>query len=102
EFANYEKEDINLEERKKHAISKQKKATIAILHVLGNTLVAKDLTQARGLVIEQSDAMSGGGHKVSKSAMSSRFTSEVTSETIAKLEKDRVHFEMQCKRTLDL
>ncbi|CAG8700900.1 13131_t:CDS:10 [Funneliformis caledonium] len=76
----------------------------AFYSVLGNTLVAKDLTQASriafsetrwrvmilgGVVIEQSDAMSGGGHKVSKSAKSSRFTSEVTSETIAKLEKER-------------
>ncbi|CAG8725853.1 15135_t:CDS:2, partial [Funneliformis mosseae] len=30
ELANYEQEDIDLEERKKHAISKQKKVTMAI------------------------------------------------------------------------
>ena len=82
----------------------------AFYSVLGNTLVAQDLTQASriafgeprwrvvtlvGQVLEKSGAMSGGGHLKSKSAMSSRI---ITSETIAKLEKDRVHLETQWHR----
>ncbi|CAG8545690.1 2658_t:CDS:2 [Funneliformis caledonium] len=41
--------------------------------------------------------MSGGGNKLFKEAMSSTFSSDTTSETISKLEKDRSHFEMQWK-----
>ncbi|CAG8627224.1 3953_t:CDS:10, partial [Funneliformis caledonium] len=82
----------------------------AFYSVLGNTLVAQDLTRASriafgeprwrvvtlvGQVLEKSGAMSGGGHLKSKSAMSSRI---ITSETIAKLEKDRVHLETQWHR----
>ena len=84
----------------------------AFYSVLQNTLVAQNLQQANriaftntrwrvvtlsGQLIDKSGTMSGGGNKVFKQAMSSTFSSDITSETISKLEKDRSHFEMQWK-----
>ncbi|CAG8648108.1 12383_t:CDS:2, partial [Funneliformis mosseae] len=80
--------------------------------VLQNTLVAQNLQQANriaftntrwrvvtlsGQLIDKSGTMSGGGNQVFKDAMNSKFSPDITSETIAKLEKVRSHFEMQWK-----
>ncbi|CAG8652146.1 8678_t:CDS:2, partial [Funneliformis caledonium] len=80
--------------------------------VLQNTLVAQNLQQANriaftntrwrvatlnGQLIDKSGTMSGGGNQVFKDDMSSKFSSDIISETISKLENDRSHFEMQWK-----
>jgi TolA-binding protein len=73
--------------------------------VLQNTLVAKDLAQANriafgkrrwrvvtldGKLIDTSGTMSGGGNRVAKGAMSSRFAAdEVGPEVVARMEKER-------------
>ncbi|EFP77431.2 uncharacterized protein PGTG_03387 [Puccinia graminis f. sp. tritici CRL 75-36-700-3] len=81
----------------------------AFYHVLRDTLVAKDLTQANriafgngsgkrwrvvtldGKLIDSSGTMSGGGTRVARGLMSSKMTSndtEITEEVVARLEKD--------------
>src|SRR6185436_13553007 len=75
---------------------------------LGNTLVARDLTQANriafgktryrvvtldGRLIEASGAMSGGGSKVSRGGMSSKFVSDVTQSVVDKLTKEQNKWE---------
>lgn len=75
----------------------------AFQKILGNTVVAKDLDQANriaygksrwrvvtldGQLIEASGAMTGGGTRVSKGGMSSKFASSETRESVSKLEKD--------------
>lgn len=78
----------------------------AFFQVLNNTLVAKDLPQANriafggkerwrvvtldGKLIDTSGTMSGGGNRVSKGSMSSKFTAEeVQPEVVIRLEKER-------------
>ena len=80
--------------------------------MLQNTLVAENLQQANriafgktrsrvvtldGQLIDKSGTMSGGGVKVMKGAMNSKFSSDVTLETVAKLEQERSHLEEQWK-----
>ncbi|CAG8693411.1 4785_t:CDS:2, partial [Funneliformis mosseae] len=42
-----------------------------------------------GQLIDKSGTMSGGGNQVFKDDMSSKFSSDITSETISKLENDQ-------------
>lgn len=84
----------------------------AFQKVLGNTLVATDLVQANriaygkvrwrvvtldGQLIESSGAMTGGGSRVSRGGMSSKFASTESGDSVAKLEtiesKRRVNLE---------
>ncbi|CCG83748.1 protein of unknown function [Taphrina deformans PYCC 5710] len=73
----------------------------AFQKVLGNTVVANDLEQANriaygkarwrvvtldGQLIEASGAMTGGGTRVSRGGMSSKFASSETKESVAKLD----------------
>ncbi|KAJ9479627.1 Structural maintenance of chromosomes protein 4 [Pseudozyma hubeiensis] len=77
----------------------------AFYHQLRDTLVAKDLAHANriaygakrwrvvtldGQLIDKSGTMSGGGNKVSKGAMSSKFAAdEVSPEQLQRMERDR-------------
>ena len=77
----------------------------AFYHQLRDTLVAKDLAHANriaygakrwrvvtldGQLIDKSGTMSGGGNKVSRGAMSSKFAAdEVSPEQLQRLERDR-------------
>ncbi|CAB4429885.1 unnamed protein product [Rhizophagus irregularis] len=85
----------------------------AFYSVLQNTLVAENLQQANkiafgktrwrvvtlnGQLIDKSGTMSGGGGKVIKGAMNSKFSSDVTPETVEKLEQERNHLEEQWKK----
>ena len=69
-----------------------------------DTIVAKDLTQANrvaygakrwrvvtieGGLIDKSGTMTGGGTKISRGGMSDKLVSDMSKETVAKLEKDR-------------
>ena len=88
----------------------------AFYHQLKDTLVAKDLQHANrtaygttrwrvvtldGQLIDKSGAMSGGGSKVSKGAMSSKISAAaVTPETIARLEKEKDLCEEQLRSHL--
>jgi len=91
----------------------------AFYHQLRDTLVATDLTHANriayggnqrwrvvtldGQLIDKSGTMSGGGNKVSKGGMSSKFSpDEMSPEQVAKLEKDRDALEskLQAHRVL--
>lgn len=89
---------------------KEDKFAPAFYSVLKNTLVAENLQQANriafgrtrwrvvtldGQLIDKSGTMSGGGTKVVKGAMNSKFSSDVTPETVAKLEQERSHLEEQ-------
>jgi structural maintenance of chromosome 4 len=84
----------------------------AFYSVLQNTLVAENLQQANriafgktrwrvvtldGQLIDKSGTMSGGGVNVMKGAMNSKFSSDVTTEMVAKLEQERCHLEDQWK-----
>ncbi|RMY59679.1 hypothetical protein D0865_01946 [Hortaea werneckii] len=84
--------------------SKHDRFRPAFYSVLQNTLVAKDLDQANriaygakrwrvvtldGQLIDKSGTMSGGGTKVAKGGMSSKLSSDVTREQVAKMEVDR-------------
>ncbi|KAF2768982.1 RecF/RecN/SMC protein [Teratosphaeria nubilosa] len=84
--------------------SKHDRFRPAFYSVLQNTLVAKDLDQANriaygakrwrvvtldGQLIDKSGTMSGGGTKVAKGGMSSKLSSDVTKEQVAKMEVDR-------------
>lgn len=85
---------------------KDPKFAPAFYQVLQNTLVAKDLAQANeiaygkkrwrvvtldGKLIDTSGTMSGGGNRVARGGMSSKFQSdeEITDVVIARLEKER-------------
>jgi structural maintenance of chromosome 4 len=76
----------------------------AFYSVLSDTIVAKDLTQANrvaygakrwrvvtleGGLIDKSGTMTGGGTKVSRGGMSDKLASDMSKESVAKLEKDR-------------
>lgn len=77
----------------------------AFYHQLRDTLVAKDLAHANriaygakrwrvvtldGQLIDKSGTMSGGGNKVSRGAMSSKFSAdEVSPEQLQRMERDR-------------
>ncbi|CAO3670170.1 unnamed protein product [Rhizopus microsporus] len=92
---------------------KDEKFIPAFYSVLQDTLVAQDLKQANriaygekrwrvvtldGKLIEMSGAMSGGGNKQLKGAMSSTFREEgVSAETVADLEKERDELEKKYK-----
>ncbi|KAK0969353.1 Structural maintenance of chromosomes protein 4 [Friedmanniomyces endolithicus] len=84
--------------------SKHDRFRPAFYSVLQNTLVAKDLEQANriaygakrwrvitldGQLIDKSGTMSGGGTRVAKGGMSSKLTSDVSKEQVAKMEVDR-------------
>ncbi|KAK1818107.1 Structural maintenance of chromosomes protein 4 [Friedmanniomyces endolithicus] len=84
--------------------SKHDRFQPAFYSVLQNTLVAKDLEQANriaygakrwrvvtldGQLIDKSGTMSGGGTRVAKGGMSSKLTSDVSKEQVAKMEVDR-------------
>lgn len=84
--------------------SKHDKFRPAFLSVLQNTLVARDLEQANriaygvkrwrvvtldGQLIDKSGTMSGGGTRVARGGMSSKFAAEVSKEQVTKLEGDR-------------
>ncbi|KAJ2726591.1 Structural maintenance of chromosomes protein 4 [Coemansia sp. Benny D115] len=84
----------------------------AFYHAMSDTLVAKDMEQARrvaygkrrfrvvsldGNVLEASGTMSGGGNRVARGAMSSRPSQgDVTPETVAKLTAFRESAETDC------
>ncbi|OAA70760.1 nuclear condensin complex subunit Smc4 [Akanthomyces lecanii RCEF 1005] len=76
----------------------------AFYHAMQDTLVAVDLAQANriaygakrwrvvtvaGELIDKSGTMSGGGTTVKKGLMSSKLSSDITKEQVAKLEQDR-------------
>ncbi|CAG8698666.1 1665_t:CDS:2, partial [Acaulospora morrowiae] len=80
--------------------------------VLQNTLVAKDLQQAtriaygkqrwrvvtlEGQLFDLVGTMSGGGNRVIRGGMSSKFVSDVTPEMISKLERERFDLENKWK-----
>ncbi|KAK3069062.1 Structural maintenance of chromosomes protein 4, partial [Teratosphaeriaceae sp. CCFEE 6253] len=84
--------------------SKHDRFKPAFYSVLQNTLVAKDLDQANriaygakrwrvvtldGQLIDKSGTMSGGGTKVAKGGMSSKLSSDVSKDQVAKMEVDR-------------
>jgi structural maintenance of chromosome 4 len=83
---------------------KDEKFGPAFYHAIGNTLVAKDLSQAsrfaygknrrrivtlNGELIEASGLMSGGGNRARKGGMSSKLVSDVTKDQVVKFEHDR-------------
>jgi len=91
---------------------KDRKFAPAFFSVLGNTLVAKNLEQANriaygkprrrvvtldGKLIDESGTMSGGGNKISRGGMSSRFVSDITQEMLSELENERVKIENEWK-----
>lgn len=84
--------------------SKHERFRPAFYHVLQNTIVAKDSSQAdrvaygakrwrvvslEGKLIDKSGVMSGGGNRVAKGAMSSKVAADTTKEQVGKLEVDR-------------
>jgi len=99
--------------------AKEPKFKAAFYHVLRDTLVAKDLTQANriafgdgsgkrwrvvtldGKLIDSSGTMSGGGTRVARGLMSSKMTSndsDITEEVVARLEKDTSLAEAELER----
>ncbi|PLW25411.1 hypothetical protein PCASD_22460 [Puccinia coronata f. sp. avenae] len=98
--------------------AKDPKFKAAFYHVLRDTLVAKDLTQANriafgngsgkrwrvvtldGKLIDSSGTMSGGGTRVARGLMSSKLTStdEISEEAVARLEKDTAHAEAELEQ----
>ncbi|KAJ2777607.1 Structural maintenance of chromosomes protein 4 [Coemansia javaensis] len=85
----------------------------AFYHALGDTVVARDMEQARrvayggrrhrvvtldGSVLEASGTMSGGGNRVARGAMSSRHVAQgdVTAEAVARLTAAREAAERDC------
>lgn len=84
---------------------REQRFAAAFYHQLRDTLVAKDLAHANriaygakrwrvvtldGQLIDKSGTMSGGGNKVSRGAMSSKFAAdEVSPEQLQRLERDR-------------
>ncbi|TIC27935.1 RecF/RecN/SMC protein [Wallemia mellicola] len=97
---------------------KKKEYIPAFYKALGNTLVAKDLSQGnriaygkqrwrvvtlQGNVIEASGAMSGGGQRVLKGGMSSSLNASdsVTIETVNKLEGEREKADEHLKEILE-
>ncbi|CAI2170136.1 16894_t:CDS:2 [Funneliformis geosporum] len=84
----------------------------AFYSVLQNTLVAENLQQAKriafgknrwrvvtlnGELVDKSGTMSGGGAQVLKGAMNPTFSSDITPETITKIERERSHLEVQLR-----
>lgn len=80
----------------------------AFYSVLQNTLVAKDMAQANriaygakrwrvvtldGQLIDKSGTMTGGGTRVAKGGMSSRFAAQTTREKVTELESERDSYE---------
>ncbi|CAH1763935.1 4678_t:CDS:10 [Entrophospora sp. SA101] len=91
---------------------KDQKFAPAFYSVLRDTLVAENLQQANriaygkyrwrvvtldGKLIDKSGTMSGGGNKVSRGSMSSRFVADITQETLTELEQNRAHIENEWK-----
>ncbi|CAG8508683.1 13626_t:CDS:10, partial [Acaulospora morrowiae] len=91
---------------------KEEKFAPAFYKVLQNTLVAKDLQQAtriaygkqrwrvvtlEGQLFDLVGTMSGGGNRVIRGGMSSKFVSDVTPEMISKLERERFDLENNWK-----
>ncbi|CAG8620098.1 5328_t:CDS:10, partial [Cetraspora pellucida] len=89
---------------------KEKKFAPAFFKALQNTLVAENLQQASriaygrqrwrvvtldGQLIDKSGTMSGGGTKVNRGGMSSKFVPDVTPEIVSNLEKERIRLENQ-------
>ncbi|CAG8760226.1 5938_t:CDS:1, partial [Racocetra fulgida] len=83
---------------------KEKKFAPAFYKALQNTLVAENLQQASriaygrqrwrvvtldGQLIDKSGTMSGGGNKVNRGGMSSKFVPDVTPEIVSNLERER-------------
>ncbi|KAI1385991.1 nuclear condensin complex subunit Smc4 [Hypoxylon trugodes] len=90
--------------------AKEDKFRPAFYHSLQNTLVAKDLAQAKriaygikrwrvvtldGELIDTSGTMSGGGKTVKRGLMSSKLEGDTTKEQVAKLESDRDSIEQK-------
>lgn len=88
----------------------------AFYHAMQDTLVAKDLAQANriaygakrwrvvtldGELIDKSGTMSGGGTTVKKGLMSSKLTSDVSQEQVAKLEEERDAWETKFQEFQD-
>jgi structural maintenance of chromosome 4 len=86
----------------------QGKFAPAFYSVLGETIVARDLAQANrvaygpkrwrvvtleGGVIDKSGTMTGGGTRVSRGGMSDKAVGGTSTETVAKLEKERDNLE---------
>ncbi|KAI0887051.1 nuclear condensin complex subunit Smc4 [Annulohypoxylon maeteangense] len=84
--------------------AKEERFRPAFYHALTNTLVAKDLAQAKqiaegdtrwrvvtlgGELFDTSGTLSGGGNTVKKGLMSSKLVADTTKEHVAKLESDR-------------
>lgn len=95
---------------------KEQKFAPAFFKALQNTLVAKDLQQASriaygkqrwrvvtldGQLIDKSGTMSGGGTKVNRGGMSSKFVPDVTPEIVSNLEKERIRLENQWREFKD-
>jgi structural maintenance of chromosome 4 len=91
---------------------KDRKFAPAFCHALGDTLVAENLQQANriaygknrwrvvtldGKLIDKSGTMSGGGNKISRGGMSSRFVTEITQDMLSELEHQRVKIEDEWK-----
>lgn len=88
----------------------------AFYHAMQDTLVAVDLAQANriaygakrwrvvtlaGELIDKSGTMSGGGTTVKKGLMSSKLSSDITKEQVAKLEADRDTWEAKFQEFQD-
>ncbi|KAF5013985.1 hypothetical protein FDECE_15 [Fusarium decemcellulare] len=84
--------------------AKEDKFRPAFYHAMQDTLVANDLAQANriaygakrwrvvtldGELIDKSGTMSGGGTTVKRGLMSSKLSSDISNEQVAKLESDR-------------
>ncbi|CAG8551171.1 4572_t:CDS:10, partial [Dentiscutata erythropus] len=95
---------------------KEKKFAPAFYKALQNTLVAENLQQASriaygkqrwrvvtldGQLIDKSGTMSGGGTKVNRGGMSSKFVPDVTPEIVSNLEKERIRLENQWREFKD-
>ncbi|RHZ78261.1 hypothetical protein Glove_166g207 [Diversispora epigaea] len=95
---------------------KNNKFAPAFYKVLQNTLVANNLKQAtriaygkprwrvvtlEGQLFEKAGTMSGGGNRIIRGGMSSKFVPEVTPEAMSTLERERINLENQWKEFLD-
>ncbi|CAG8434869.1 763_t:CDS:10 [Diversispora eburnea] len=95
---------------------KDNKFAPAFYKVLQNTLVANNLQQAtriaygkprwrvvtlEGQLFEKAGTMSGGGNRIIRGGMSSKFVPEVTSEAMSTLERERINLESQWKEFIE-
>lgn len=95
---------------------KDSKFSRAFYKVLRDTLVANNLQQAsriaygkpryrvvtlEGQLFEKSGTMSGGGNRITRGGMSSKFVPDVTPETTSALEEERIRLENQWKEFND-